>query len=84
MSLITTMKNVIDVRKEIERRKSQTQRILEALKGDREVTTITLNRIAFDYTARVSELRKEGHVIVAEYVKPGLFRYHYKGQRQDV
>lgn len=80
MGLMTMMKNVIDVRKEVDRRKSQTQRILDVLKGDREVTNATLNRIGFDYTARISELRKEGHVILAEYVKPGLFRYHYQGQ----
>ena len=76
-------KHKIDVREEINRRKSQSQRILELLKQRRQVTNIDLQRIAFNYTMRVSELRKEGHKILADYVKPGVFRYTYLGHIED-
>lgn len=68
------------LRQEIERRQSQSQRILTLLKKGKYVTNIDLQAIAFNYTMRVSELRKEGHKIVADYVKPGIYRYFYKGQ----
>lgn len=73
-----------DVRSEINRRKSQTQRILELLrsKPHGQLTNVDLQKIAFNYTMRVSELRKEGHRIIANYEKPGVFRYFYKGQRR--
>lgn len=71
-----------DVKAEIDRRKSQTQRILELLKKmpNGRLTNADLQKIAFNYTMRVSELRKEGHKIQAVYQEPGLFRYFYKGQ----
>lgn len=71
----------MNVKQEIDRRKSQTQRILELLKSKPYVFTHDLERIAFNYTMRVSELRKEGHVIVAVYEKPGMYRYLYQGQK---
>jgi hypothetical protein len=70
------------VKDEILRRKSQTQKILEKLQ-DGEQTNVVLQRIAFNYTMRISELRKEGHVIVASYVKPGVYRYTYLGNKND-
>lgn len=65
---------------ELERRKSQTQRILELLQ-DKTTNTVELQKIAFNYTMRISELRKEGHIIVANYVKPGFYEYSYGGQK---
>lgn len=64
---------------ELERRKSQTQRILDRLKRGT-ATNVDLARIGTRYTERVRELRREGHVILAVYEKPGLWRYVYKGQ----
>jgi len=80
--MFTTAKKQ-DVRKEITRRQSQAQRILKLLKQQPHgsLTNIDLQRIAFNYTMRVSELRKDGHDILAVYEKPGVFRYFYKGQR---
>lgn len=72
-----------DVRLEINRRKSQTVRILELLTSGKEVTNIDLQKIAFNYTMRISELRKEGHVILATYEKPGVFSYAYLGQKDE-
>lgn len=70
-----------NIRKEIIRRKSQSQRILELLKSGRLVFNTDLQKIAFNYTMRVSELRKDGHVITAVYERPGVYRYIYGGKR---
>lgn len=72
-----------DVRQEINRRKSQRTRILDLLKIGDEVTTLQLQRIAFNYTMRISELRKDGHKILAEYEKPGVFSYTYLGSTDE-
>ena len=69
------------VKNEYDRYKSQTAKILHVLKNEENVTTVRLERIAFNYTARISGLRKEGHVILASYLKPGVWRYTYKGQK---
>lgn len=72
----------VDMKKEFERYTSQRMRILNRLK-EGELTTRELARIAFDYTARVSELRKDGHKIVSIYEKPGVWRYVYLGKEDD-
>lgn len=56
---------------------TQSEKIVAALEkaGDYGVTNVTLNRIAFRYSARLAELRKEGHQISTLYIAPGLFRY---------
>ena len=77
---VKTMQNV---KQEIERRKSQAQRMLELLQREVQVYTQDLEKIAFNYTMRVSELRKEGYIIIADYVKPGVFRYTFKGLKGD-
>lgn len=69
----------LDLKQELQRRKSQTQRILERVKAG-DCSNVDLARIGTRYTERVRELRKEGHVILAIYEKPGLWRYVYKGQ----
>lgn len=70
----------MELKQELHRRKSQTQRILERLKQG-EATNADLAIIGTRYTERVRELRKEGHIISALYEKPGLWRYIYKGVR---
>lgn len=83
MNLLTKAINPnkkLDVRAEFERRKSQTQRLLEAFKEKGELTTRDLMRIGTGCSSRVYELRKEGHQILALYEKPGMYRYIYKGQ----
>lgn len=72
-----------DIRKEMERRKSQTQRLLEAFKQRGELTTADLQRIGTGCSSRLKTLRKEGHIILAVYEKPGLWRYIYKGQNES-
>lgn len=77
------LKKKQDVRAEINRRKSQTARILELLQKGGDITNIDLQRIAFNYTMRVSELRKEGHVIIATFNRPGVFDYTYLGCKDE-
>lgn len=65
---------------------SQTGRLLKALKKHKTLTNrqiITMIN-TFNHTARISDLRREGHVILAERVKEGLFRYTYLGLKEDV
>lgn len=70
----------LNLKSELTRRKGQTARLLQMFKKYGELTTADLQRIGTGCSSRVSELRKEGHKIVAIYEKPGLFRYVYKGR----
>lgn len=79
-TIIAKIERKPDLVKEKKRQKSQSQKILELL-VEGNATTLTLNKIAFNYTMRISELRKEGHVIIAMYEKPGVYSYTYLGQR---
>ena len=72
----------VNVKDEIDRRRSQASRILALLQRGGYITNIDLQRIAFNYTMRVSELRKDGHKIIAIYESPGVFRYLYKGHQR--
>lgn len=58
---------------------SQTQRILGLLKVKRRATNLELNRICWRYAARVHELRREGHKILTERLKRGVYEYIYIG-----
>ena len=55
---------------------SQSDEIIETLQRHRQgVLNTKLNRIAFRYSARIHELRKDGYDISCRYVKPGVFIY---------
>ncbi len=56
-------------------KETQASKILRLLKTHPYVLNIDLNNICFRYSARILELRNEGHPIQKEYVKPGVFRY---------
>ena len=73
----------VDLRKELEIRKSQTAQLLELLKKQGECTTNDLRRFGTGCSSRLNELRKEGHIIVASYERPGHYRYTYLGQKED-
>jgi len=79
-SIIAKIERKPDLVKEKKRQKSQREKILELLVSGN-ATTLTLNKIAYNYTMRISELRKDGHVIIAMYEKPGVYNYTYLGQR---
>ena len=56
-------------------KESQTKRILKLLREKGTVTNVELNRICFRYGARIYELRKDGHVIVTNRVREGVFEF---------
>ena len=76
--------SVIDYKKELKRRQSQTARILHLFKEHGELNTADLQRVGTGCSSRVNELRREGHAIVAIYEKPGMWRYVYLGRKDDV
>ena len=59
-------------------KENQASKILRLLKTHPYVLNTDLNKIAYRYSARILELRNEGHPIQKEYVKPGIFRYFLK------
>lgn len=54
---------------------TQSQKIIRLLKGNKFVTNIDLNKIAYRYSARIFELRRDGWKIEREYERPGIWRY---------
>lgn len=56
-------------------KESQCARILKLLQKNAYVTNTDLNNVAYRYGSRLHDLRREGHNIQHEYVKPGVFRY---------
>ena len=80
MSFLTRQK---DIKTEMERRKTRRQSMLAAFKREGELTTKDLLAFGPGLSSRLSELRKEGHCIVAVYEKPGHWRYVYLGDKQD-
>jgi hypothetical protein len=62
---------------------SQTARILRLLKEQGEASNGQLNKICFRYSARLKDLRNEGHHILSVREKNGLWRFVYKGHRDD-
>lgn len=70
-----------EVKLEINRRKSQTARLLEAFIKEGELTTKDLMRIGTGVSSRIHELREEGHKIVVVRERQGYYRYIYLGQQ---
>lgn len=73
----------LELVKEFARQKSQTTKMLEAFKNQHELTTMDLMGIGTGCSSRLKELRREGHIILAQYESPGMWRYTYLGQRED-
>lgn len=68
---------------EMDRRRGQTAEMLRQFKLKGELTTADMMRIGTGCSSRLKELRREGHVIVATYEKPGMWRYTYLGNKED-
>lgn len=74
----------MNVKQEIERRTSNTHKILQLFKEKGWATNAQLLKIGgYRYSARIFELRREGHIIVPVHIKDGLWDYIYKGQKPD-
>jgi hypothetical protein len=83
MQFINTEGQEIDVKTEMVRHKGQRTTMLEKFKQMGSLTTADLMRIGTGCSSRVKELRREGHIIVAIYERPGMWRYVYKGQKNE-
>lgn len=74
--------NVIDFRKEVQRRSTQRMSLLRAFKKYKVLNTHQItNLTGTGVSSRIHELRAD-HIIVTQYVKPGLFNYIYKGTKE--
>jgi hypothetical protein len=83
MTLPTTIHPVLPDQKPKHDPSSKTARILSKLKTEGTVTNRELNKICFRYSARLAELRAEGHDILTVQVQGGLFEYVYRGEVQS-
>lgn len=73
-----------DMREEMKRRISKRKTLLRTFQKRGELTTAEImSSYGTGVSSRIHELRKEGHVIVTQYEKPGLYRYVYLGTKQD-
>lgn len=59
---------------------TQAGRILKLLKSKPSVTNNELNRICMRYSARIKDLRDEGHNIVSTHVKGPLWEFTLAGE----
>lgn len=57
---------------------TQTAKILKLLKKNGEATNYELSIICLRYSARIKDLRDEGHIIITEHVKGSKWRFVYK------
>lgn len=64
-------------------KEAQAKKILALLKSRGTVTNYELNKIAFRYSARIMDLRKEGYRIVSNKVKGSLWEFTYRGHEDD-
>lgn len=60
---------------------SQRQKILAMLVDHHSVTSAQLNKVCFRYSARIHELRKQGHAITSKQISKGLWEYTYEGRQ---
>ena len=65
--------------------KSQTARLLDLFQKQGKLTNrFMADNICLRYSARIHELRCEGHTIIANRVKDGLFEYVYISEEQKL
>lgn len=82
-SLFTRKTKVENLREEMKRRAGRRQSMLRAFQQQGTLTTKELNRFGTGCSSRLHELRKEGHVIVPQYERPGEYSYTYLGSKKE-
>lgn len=75
--------NVLNLREEMKRRANRRASMLKTFQLKGTLTTKDLLRFGPGLSSRLHELRKEGHVIVTQYEKPGEYSYTYVGQKDE-
>lgn len=76
------MSRLIDLKAEFLRHKSSRASMLNQFQREGELTTRDMLRFGPGMSSRLHELRKD-HKIVAQYEKPGEYRYIYLGKIED-
>ena len=61
---------------------TQTAKILKLLKENGEATNYELAKICLRYSARLHDLRSEGHTIISEHVKGSKWRFVLKEEEE--
>lgn len=59
---------------------SQKDRILNLLKANDTATSRDLNNICYRYSARILDLRRDGHIIESKQVRKGFWTFRYIGK----
>lgn len=78
---IQTELPVLNLREEMKRRANRRASMLRAFQKEGTLTTKDLLRFGPGLSSRLHELRKDGHVIVTQYEKPGEYSYTYLGSK---
>lgn len=76
-----SLADIVRFHKELKRRKSQYNRILDLFKKNGSVTNLELARVSFRYSARIGEIRKDYKIPPPTYLEPGVYLYTFKGPR---
>lgn len=79
---MTLNQAVQNLRDEMKRRQTRRLTMLRAFQLYGSLTTAELNRFGTGCSSRLKELRNEGHIIVAQYDRPGNYIYTYKGKKE--
>lgn len=77
MSLV----DIVKFHNETKRQKSQYDKILDLFEQRGSLTNLDLAKVCYRYSARLGELRKSYKIAPAEYLKPGVFLYVFKGAK---
>lgn len=74
----------MNLRIELRRRKSNRLSMLEEFKMRGTLTTKDLMRYGPGMSSRIKELKKDGYIIIATYLRPGMWEYAYHGHEDEV
>jgi hypothetical protein len=72
-----------DMKVEMQRRATRRISMLQAFKKYGELNTGQMLMYGPGFSSRLKELKRDGHKIVAQYEKPGRWRYVYLGQTDE-
>lgn len=79
----SALANVLNLREEMRRRANRRASMLKTFQLKGTLTTKDLLRFGPGLSSRLYELRKDGHVIITQYEKPGEYSYTYLGSKTE-
>lgn len=73
-----------EMKTEMNRRKSKRDDLLTAFKMKKTLYTGDIINIAGSgVSSRIKELKRQGNIIVSQYIRPGVWSYTYKGHEDN-